>query len=134
MDDLLARSYFNNTVQEYLISLGIGLGGILLVRLFRIMIIKRLKKWSDATETNLDDMVVRGVEKFALPLLNLLIFYWAIHYLTFSEGFKKVIHVAIALVITFYLVRMISSTLQLILKAFIQKQEKGEEKLKQMKN
>ncbi|HNP97272.1 MAG TPA: mechanosensitive ion channel family protein, partial [Cyclobacteriaceae bacterium] len=66
----LEMEYYGNTLENYLIAAGIILGGMLLIRLFRKGILMRLKKWATTTETNFDDYVVAGVERFVLPMLN----------------------------------------------------------------
>lgn len=132
MEELLKREYYGNTVQNYLITLGIIIGGLLLLRLFRKSILKRIKVWTSKTETKLDDYLISGIEKFGLPIFNFIIIYLALQYLTFSVRIDKLIHNAMVVVFAFYAVRMLSSFVQLSLEAFIKSKEDGEEKIKQL--
>lgn len=132
MEELLKREYYGNTVQNYLITLGIIIGGLLLLRLFRKSILKRIKVWTSKTETKLDDYLISGIEKFGLPIFNFIIIYFALQYLTFSVRVDKLIHNAMVVVFAFYAVRMLSSFVQLSLEAFIKSKEDGEEKIKQL--
>jgi len=101
MEELLQQSYFNNTVKDYLITLGIILVGLVVIKLVRNILLKRLQKWASKTDTNLDDYVVKGVERFALPVANFLVMYWALNYLVLPDKASRIIEVAVAGVLLF---------------------------------
>jgi small-conductance mechanosensitive channel len=132
MESILTRSYFNNTLQDYLIAFGGLVLGLLILRIFKKTALIRLKKWSDKTETQIDNYVIDGVEKFGLPIFNFIIVYFAVNYLTLSEKATKYVQGAVAVIITYYALRLISSTILIILQSTVRKQEQGEEKVKQL--
>lgn len=132
MTDFLAQEFYGNTVQHYVIALAIIVGGILLVRIFRNRLLNQIKKWTEKTETKLDDYIIRGIEKFGLPILVFVAIYSGLSYLTFSEKADKFIDNAMIVVITLYVIRLLSSFIRLALESFISKQEGGQEKLKQL--
>ena len=55
MNEIFAMEYYGNTVEQYAIALSIILGAILIVRIFRKKLLNQLKKWTEKTETKLDD-------------------------------------------------------------------------------
>lgn len=132
MNELLAQEFYGNTVQNYLITVGIIVGGIVVVRIVRNRILKQVKRWAEKTETKFDDYIVKGIEKFGLPVLNIVVLYSSLHYLTFSEKITKIIDNTVGVVITFYLIRMVSAFVRLLLESYVSKQEGGQEKLKQL--
>lgn len=132
MNDILSRVYFNNSVQDYLIAAGIILGGILILQIFKRTILIRLKNWADKTESRMDDFAINALEKFALPALTFAIIYLGIRYLSLSETADKVIKVAVAVLITFFMLRLISSVVLHGLQSYVRRQEQGEEKVKQL--
>lgn len=132
MEEILARTYFNNTVKDYLISLGIILVSLIAIRVFRKIVLSRLKAWSDKTATNYDDLVVKTIERFGMPALNFLAIYWGIQYLTLSEKASRVLEVATTSVIAFFLIRLVSTSVQFVLEGYVRRMENGEEKVKQM--
>lgn len=132
MNDLLAKEYYGNTVEHYVIALIIIIGGIILVRLFRKRLLNQIKKWTDKTETKLDDYVVSGIEKFGLPILIFVAIYFGLSYLTFSEKLDTYIDNSMVVVITIYVIRMLSSFIRLTLESFITNQQGGQDKLKQL--
>lgn len=133
MEKFLNEHYFRNSVQDYLISAVVILLGLLLVRLFRSLILNRLRKWAQRTETSLDDLLVEGIERFLLPMLNFGLIYYAISLLTLTAKIEKIVNVTTAVVATYFGIRLISSTLQLMLQSYVKRQEGSEEKLKQLR-
>lgn len=131
--EYLQQKYYNNAIETYLIAIGIIFGGILVIRIFRKSILFRLKKWASTTETNFDDYVVAGVERFVLPMLNAGVIYVGIKYLTLSDKLEKVLEAVLTVAITFFAVRLVSSVIKLSLEAYAKKQEGGEEKVKQLR-
>lgn len=132
MKQLLEQVYYGNTVEHYAIALSIIIGSLLLVRIFRKRLLNQIKKWTEKTSTKLDDYFVRGVEKFGLPILSVLAIYIGMSYLTFSEKADKFIGHALVVVITFYVIRLLSSVIRLTLESYISQQEGGQEKVKQL--
>lgn len=132
MEEILATTYYGNTLKQYLIAAAIIIGGIVLVQLFRKRLLNQIKKWTEKTETKLDDYVIKGLEKFGLPVLNVVAIYIGLHYLTFSERVRTIISNTIGVVVTFYVIRMVSTFIRIMLESFIGKQEGGQEKLKQL--
>ena len=132
MNEILAHVYNGNTMQQYAIALAIISGGIIIIRIFKKRMLNQIKKWTEKTETKLDDYLIEGLERFGLPILNMVIIYSGLNYLTFSEKVNKVIGNTITVIVTFYVIRMLLSFIRLALEAFISKQEGGQEKLKQL--
>lgn len=132
MNEILAQEFYGNTVENYLITLAIIVGGIIVVRVVKKRVLIQVKKWTEKTETKLDDYIVKGIEKFGLPVLNIVVLYSALHYLAFSDKITKIINNTLGVVITFYIIRMISAFVRLMLESFISKQDGGQEKLKQL--
>lgn len=132
MEEFLHREYFQNSVLDYLIALGIILAGMLFIRILRNIILARLKKLAGKTETKADDFVVDSLENFGVPALYYFAIYSGIHYLTLSEKAEKVITIATAIVITYFIIRLVSTTILHLLQSYIRGHERGEEKLNQL--
>lgn len=133
MQEFLDKVYYGNTIQDYSITIGIFILGVILVRLFRKVILKKLKNWAESTETNLDDYIVNAVEQFGLPLLNFVSFYIGIRYLQLTEFGEKALHAATVVIITFYVIRLITVMIRVFIESYVKVQENGEEKVKQLK-
>lgn len=133
MKEFLNQTYFGNTLEAYLIALGIFIGGIILIKIFKSIVLYRLKKWSEKTETTLDDFLIRGIEKSIVPLLYYGAFYAGITSLTLNPQTKNIVDIVSLALLTFFIVRFISSTIMFTLSYFLKKQERGEEKARQLR-
>ena len=132
MNEILSRVYFNNTVRDYLIALAIIVGGIIILQIFRKTVVVRLKNLVSRTNTSLDNFAVKALDKFALPALTFVVIYLGINYLILSETAEKAIKVAIAVVVTFFILRLISTIALQGLQTYVRRQDNGEEKVKQL--
>jgi small-conductance mechanosensitive channel len=132
MDYLTPHEYFGNSLMDYLIAAGIIVVGVILVRIFRTIFIRRLQRWTEQTETKADDFIVQGIKRFGVPALYYFVIYNGINYLTLSLKAQRILEVATAVVVTFLLLRLLSSTILLLLQNHIRKQEHGEEKINQL--
>jgi small-conductance mechanosensitive channel len=133
MKEFLDQTLWGNTAERYLIAVGIFVGGIILIKIFKTIILHRLKKWAEKTETTLDDFLIKGIEKSIVPLLYYGAFYAGITSLTLNAQTRKIIEIVSLVLLTFFIVRFISSTLMFTLTYFIKKQERGEEKARQLR-
>jgi small-conductance mechanosensitive channel len=132
MKEFLEEEYLGNTMQAYLVAIGIILAGFVVVRIFRRIVLRRLKKWSASTETKFDDLLIKTIERFGLPALNFLVIYWGINSLSLTPKLERVLEIATAAVIAFFIIRLISTTVQYSLEVRVLKLENGEEKVKQL--
>jgi small-conductance mechanosensitive channel len=66
--EILQLEFLHNTVQNYLIALGTLLFGILAIRLFEAIALKRLKKWAIGNQKKTTEAVITFVQESALPI------------------------------------------------------------------
>lgn len=132
MNEIFDHVYYDNTVREYLTALAVIAGGILLVLIIKKLIVKRLQRWAAKTPGIWDDFVVESVSRFLVPIFLWTVVYWGIHLLHLSHIAHRVIAVATSILLTYYVLRLISSIILLLLKTEIRRREHGEEKIKQL--
>lgn len=132
MQEVLQREYLNNTILDYIIAASIIFFGLLIVRLFKRTIILALKRWSEGTSTRNDNFFVNGLDRFGIPALYYFIVYAGLNSLTLSVKTRTFIQDVTTVVITFFILRLLSSVILLLLQNHIRSQEKGEEKIRQL--
>lgn len=133
MQEFLNQMYFGNSVKSYLIALGAFLVVLLIVRIFKNIVLRRLKRLAERTETTLDDFLVQGIERTIVPLLYFGSLYLAIKSLNLEQKFDKVFDVVSAIIFAFFILRTLSSAVIYFLRAFMRKQGADEQKQKQFK-
>ena len=131
--ELLDKVYYNNTIQAYLIATGLFVLLILALKVFRYYILRYLKRWAERTSTTLDDFLVSAIEKAVLPLMYFAAFYLSVNTLNLGEKLQKILHIASVVVITFFMLRMVTNAIKHTIETKIGKEDNSEAKLKQVK-
>ncbi len=132
MEDVLKHSYWGNTVGDYLISAAFIVIGFLVLRGIKNFVLTRLKKLVSKTESNLDDIALQVVEKFGIPILRVLVIYWAIELLVLRPKVEKWLNIAYGVVTLYFVVSFLLALVRRLLEAQVMKLENGETKLKQI--
>ncbi len=104
-ENILNYKLAGNTVSDYLASLAVIAGGILILWIFRRVFLNRLKAWAKKTGTKLDDLVVAGLEKAVLPIAYLGVFYLSVTLLALSKSLLKGFNIAAAVLLTLFAIR-----------------------------
>lgn len=131
MNKILDEIIWNNTIYKWLIAFAIIVGLCLLIKLFKSIIIRRVKKWTSKTSTDWDDFAVRIMESSVVPLLYISSVYFGLKTLAFSDQLDTVIHIAYLVAFTFFILKMISAAFSKFVFSFIQREENSEGKEKQ---
>ncbi|MGD8306039.1 MAG: mechanosensitive ion channel, partial [Ignavibacteria bacterium] len=134
MEELLNQIYFGNTVWAYVKALGIFLVGFILIKIFRIIILSRLKKLAERTKTAIDDFIIIGIKKSIVPILYFGVLYITLQTLKLSEDVSTAISIAAVFIITFFAIRLITSTLDFSIVTYSSREETGNQKAKQLKS
>jgi small-conductance mechanosensitive channel len=130
MQELLGYKVLGNTVSDFLLALGMFLGGLVFIYAFKRMILYRLKKWAEATESLLDDLLVSALQKSVIPILYFGILFVSLHALALSQRFEKFLEISAIVLVTFYVVKAIISVANFGLQSYIRSSADslGEEK------
>lgn len=132
MQEFLQREFFGNMVITYLTALGIFITGLLVVTIFRYIILKRLKKLAAGTSTKIDDFIISGIEKTAIPLFYFASLYAALRVITFTQKISQGIHLAAIFFVTYFLIRIIIAILKYSLQAYLRSKEEADSRQKQL--
>jgi small-conductance mechanosensitive channel len=132
MNSTFERVYFHNTVLDYLIALSIIVLGTLALRIIKNILFKQLRNWAKKTHSTIDDQIIAGLQRFGVAALQFAILYWGITYLNLSVKAERVIHIASSVVITYFILRLLSAVILMLLQNRIRRQDRGEDKIKQL--
>lgn len=108
--EFLEFELLSNQILDYLMALGILVGGFVGVRLIRCMVLERLKRWAKRTATEFDDALVRVAERSGIPLLYLGVFYVAVSDLTLHPILKRFVDAILLVIATIFGIRLVVST------------------------
>ncbi|UCG35873.1 MAG: mechanosensitive ion channel family protein [Candidatus Omnitrophota bacterium] len=95
-----------NRVLDYIVCLAVFVACVLILKIFKHIILKRLKRFAEKTATAMDDFIVSLLRRVFVPLMYLGALYLSLNFLTLPVSFKKVIDVIVIAVVTFFTARM----------------------------
>ena len=121
MQEFLDQTFFHNSVQQYLTVAAVLILGLLVIRIFRHYLLKRLCRWADKTETDIDDFIVRGVRKQILPIVHLGLLYIGVNILTLPATLGKIIDVALLALMAIIGTALISSVVLFVFRKYWKK-------------
>lgn len=108
MGSITEQMFLGNRFLDYIIFLLIFLGALIVIKIFRSIILKRLKKWAEKTATTVDDFLIGTLEKIILPLLYFGAFYLSINILVLAPMLEKIINILGVAVLTLFTARLIT--------------------------
>ena len=104
--EILEQAFLSNRILDYLVCVGVFLLSLIIIKIFEIIILKKLKKWAERTTTTLDDFLVGLFERVVTPFLYIGAFYLSIQILTLSSAVARVVNVFGIAVLTIFTVRV----------------------------
>ena len=131
MNDFWKTMFLGNSTEVWVSSLGILLGGILLIRVFKYFFLAYFKKWSKKTRNTLDDFIVGATEKSVVPFLYFLVLQLTINSMVFPARVTSIVHKGMLIITLFYVLRILNAFLQYIVLNYFSKQSDGAVKQKQ---
>jgi small-conductance mechanosensitive channel len=105
MDKLLIYKFAGSTLQQYMFFAAFAAFGIFGVKLFRMIILKKIKKIANATNFDIDDLIVLSFHKNLIPLLYFMAVYLSAEVLTIPGVPGKLFAYIFIIVIIFFVTR-----------------------------
>jgi small-conductance mechanosensitive channel len=109
MNNWWDKIYFGNSIQDWIIALGIIVAGIILLYVIKRIVLLRLKKWASKTSNSIDDIIILGIERSLIPLLYVLIIYIAVNYLSVPAKIMSKIQVVIWIAAMFFILKSVTA-------------------------
>jgi len=112
-----------NTVGDFAITLGAFAAFLVVFKVFQVIILARLKKLSERTETDVDDTLIAIVKSLKPPFYSFLAFYAATFFLVLGDILKK----AVDIVLIFWIVVQVIVAAQILIDYIVRKRMGEEE-------
>lgn len=123
-EQYLDFTLWGNTGTEYAIALGAFLITFIVTKLFKFVIIHRLRAFAQKTETKLDDLVISILDTFHWQFFTYLSLIVGVHFLHLSPGLNKALDYILVIFLTYYAIKAISQIIDFAGEEMIKK--KGE--------
>ncbi|MEO6232738.1 MAG: mechanosensitive ion channel family protein [Ferruginibacter sp.] len=109
MDSFWSITFLGNTTRDWLIAAGIVISIFTIAKIIRLVVIKKIQQVASKTESTLDDFVVSLIKVSGMPFIYILAIYLGSQYLTIPPKIDKIIHIALAFVCVFFIIRIINA-------------------------
>ena len=127
--EILAYQALDNTVFQYLIAVAVFLALFLILKIFKNIVILRLKRLSEKTKTDIDDLLIKIISSVRQSFYLFVSLYIAIRFLNCSELFFKVINYLFFFIIAYYIVKAIESVIDYGAEKLVERRKKQEKEL-----
>lgn len=111
----------DNPVRTWCIAIALVICCMVVARLFKSLVITRLKKISAHTKSSVDDFIAYILGDTVMPFLYLLSIYLGIQYLKTDGRVKRVLHVVALVVLIYFSIRVITKLAAYLLRNFLKK-------------
>ena len=119
----IKKEIWGNTIEEYLITLGVFLGLSLLFFLIQKFVIWRLKKIAQKTQTDIDDALIEVVRSIKPPFYYFLAFFIASRFVILGTLASKILETILILWLVYQVVRSIQILFKFLIDKKIAKTE-----------
>lgn len=123
MDTIWNKVFWGNTVQSWIIAIGIIVVAMAAARILQRVVLTRIKKLADRTSSTLDDFIIKLVQRSVMPVAYFLAFYGGIRSLRLDAGIIKVLHAGFIVTAVFFIIRGISDLLSYVFLRFTKQSE-----------
>lgn len=133
IEEFLHQTVFHNRISEYLAAAGIFVVGLMIILVLERILFYRFKEWALKTETPLDDLVVKAIEKRLLPLVLFGLFYLSIQILKLTPVITKWIDTAGLLLLIIIGVRFVLLILNYSVSSYLKRKDMNSSKQQAIK-
>jgi small-conductance mechanosensitive channel len=98
----LEYTFRGNPVAAYLKVLAAFVGGIIILRIVRFVVVRRVAAWAKKADVPIDDVFVKNIAKPLLPLLYLGTVYLALGWLTIEADDARWVEMGAKILLTFF--------------------------------
>lgn len=122
--DIAEQVYLGNRLADYLIFVGLFLSGFCIIKIFQHFILRRLRKWAEATATTIDDFLLGIIRRLLLPLAYFGAFYLSVNMLNLHPSLEKIIDVIGMTILMVFVARLAISLVDYGFKFYFTKKGK----------
>jgi len=97
---------YGNTIHQYVFALQILLATMIIIKIFKIYILSRLKALAQKTDTILDDVIITSIERIGVKFYFAVSLYIALRLLTLPVFIYDVTYAMMVMIVVYYVIRV----------------------------
>jgi small-conductance mechanosensitive channel len=114
IQDFLSNMYYNNTGKEYLLAVLIFIGVLVVLKIFKTIVVARLKKFAERSKTDFDDTIIEIVSNLKPPFYFLIALYLGVRSLVLPDLIGKIISVLFLLSIVYEVISALQKIIEYV--------------------
>ncbi len=135
MQSILNSSFFNleilgNTIEEYFWAVLIFLLVMIVLKIFQKFLIDRIKKITQKTKTDIDDIIVNAISGIHWPFYVLMSFYIAIKFLNVHNFVAQWSYYLLLIAIVYYIIRGLQEFIDYGTKLIVEKRKEEDDEMR----
>ncbi len=127
MQNFLTTIYFNNLGKEYLLAILIFVGVLIVLKIFKIIIVARLKKLAQKTKNDFDDIVINIVSNVKPPFYFLIAFYIGVRSLVLPNLADKIVWTLFIVFFAYEVIKAVQKIIEFGARKMLNKSKKEDE-------
>jgi len=108
MENILDKTFWGNTVNDYLISLIAFVIVAIILWVFKSIFLNRLKKFAKKTKTEIDDVIIKCLQLINWPLYLAIALWVAFKFIYIAPNINKIYNYLVTIIIIYYAARIIT--------------------------
>jgi len=121
---ILSLSFAGNTLFDYSFAAVVFIISIFILKIFKFIIVHKLKKLTKKTKTEIDDLIIDIIDRVHWPFYILLSLYISVQTIVIPDYAVTALHYIFIILFTYYIVKGINSIIDYSSEKIIQKAEK----------
>ena len=126
--EILTYNFWGNSLKEYLIAFGIFILAIAVLKFFKAVIIARVKKLVNHTETDLDDLIIKILDSVGWPFYFFVSLYLSFLFVQLPEIIKRIGNWFVLILVIYYITKSVQLLIDYGFEKIVKKKRKSEEK------
>lgn len=103
--EILNLSFWNNSVLDYLIALAVFILSLIILKIFKYILLAKLKKIASRTKTKFDDLIIKTIDSIGWPFYLFLSLYVSLKFLNIPAILANIVYYVILIVGIYYIVK-----------------------------
>jgi len=112
LQNLLQLQFGSNTGREYLIALVIFVAVLIILKIFKLALLGRLRKIASRTKNDFDDALIKAISKISWIFYFLLALYLAVYRLTLPFNILKIVKILFLIIVVWEAVRAVQHIIE----------------------
>ncbi len=121
--EVLEKTFLGNALMDYLIAFSIFILALIVFKIFREVILKKLKKLADSTETDLDNTFIEIIRSLRPPFYVFLSIYFSLFFIDIANNVSNFINYILIIWVGYQVIVALSILIDYVIKKKISSEE-----------